>query len=554
MHKEHLSILTRFWLLLKPDIKEIKNVYVLAVFAGILSLALPLGIQSVVNFIQAGQVSTSWILLVFLVVASIVFSGVMTITQLRITEKLQQRIFVRAAFEFSDRIPKIKMMELIKRYAPELTNRFFDTVSIQKGLSKLLVDFSSASIQIFFGLVLLSFYHPFFILYGLFLTVLVFLIFKLTATRGYKSSLRESNYKYKIAHWLEELAYARFSFKMAGNPELALDRTNKYLNEYLRSRNVHFRVLVQQYSMLIAFKAFVALGLLVIGGWLVLNQTLNIGQFVASEIIILMVLSSVEKVILNLEDIFDVLTAIEKISQVTDLPLEQNHHEAMIHNTTKEGYDLKINNLTFKTELLCHPIIENITLSVNSNEILGIRYDSSISSNVLFNLIFGIYELQSGVIAINSNSMNKMNRMELRNNIGNLMFQDRLINSSVEENISLGRSYVSPKEVQNISEKLILSDYISSFTDGFDTLINPEAHFIPKDVIQKILLARALVGKPKLLLIENPIDSIQENHVDEVLNTLKNQSNCTILLASNNPKVLNICNRVVEFRKGQLLS
>jgi len=165
MHKEHLSILTRFWLLLKPDIKEIKNVYVLAVFAGILSLALPLGIQSVVNFIQAGQVSTSWILLVFLVVASIVFSGVMTITQLRITEKLQQRIFVRAAFEFSDRIPKIKMMELIKRYAPELTNRFFDTVSIQKGLSKLLVDFSSASIQIFFGLVLLSFYHPFFILY-----------------------------------------------------------------------------------------------------------------------------------------------------------------------------------------------------------------------------------------------------------------------------------------------------------------------------------------------------------------------------------------------------
>ena len=136
------SVFYRFFALLRPDRKEIRNIYVFAIFSGILSLGLPLGIQMTINFIQLGQISTSWFVLVALVVSAIGFSGILNIFQLRITENLQQRIFTRATFEFAERIPKIKMVELVKRYAPELTNRFFDTLTIQKGLSKLLIDFT----------------------------------------------------------------------------------------------------------------------------------------------------------------------------------------------------------------------------------------------------------------------------------------------------------------------------------------------------------------------------------------------------------------------------
>ena len=135
------SVINRFWLLLAPDSKEIRNIYIFAIFSGILSLGLPLGIQMIINFIQLGQVSTSWFVLVILVVVAIGFSGVLNIFQLRITENLQQRVFTRSAFEFADRIPKMKMEVLLKRYIPEITNRFFDTISIQKGLSKILIDF-----------------------------------------------------------------------------------------------------------------------------------------------------------------------------------------------------------------------------------------------------------------------------------------------------------------------------------------------------------------------------------------------------------------------------
>jgi ABC-type bacteriocin/lantibiotic exporter with double-glycine peptidase domain len=319
MEQSNISPINRFWLLLKPDSAEIRNVYIFAVLSGILSLALPLGIQAIINFIQVGQVSTSWIVLVFLVVLAIGFSGVLNIAQMRITENLQQRIFVKSAFEFADRIPKIKMEELIKRYAPELTNRFFDTLTIQKGLSKLLIDFTAASLQIVFGLILLSFYHSFFIFFGLTLVLLLALILKITSKKGFDSSLNESKYKYKIAHWLEEMAHARFSFKMAGNPELSLSKTDEHLTGYLAARNIHFRVLVQQFTFLIAFKVLIALALLIIGGMLVLNQSMNIGQFVAAEIIILLVLNSVEKLIMSLEVVYDVMTAVEKIGQVTDI-------------------------------------------------------------------------------------------------------------------------------------------------------------------------------------------------------------------------------------------
>lgn len=295
MEQNNISPINRFWLLLKPDNIEIRNVYIFAILNGILSLALPLGIQAIINFIQVGQVSTSWIVLVFLVVLAIGFSGVLTIAQMRITENLQQRIFVKSAFEFADRIPKIKMEELIKRYAPELTNRFFDTMTIQKGLSKLLIDFTAASLQIIFGLILLSFYHSFFIFFGLTLVLLLSLILKITSKKGFESSLSESNFKYKIAHWLEEIAHARFSFKMAGNPELSLTKTDEHLKGYLTARNLHFKVLVQQFTFLVIFKVLIAMSLLIIGGLLVLNQTMNIGQFVAAEIIILLVLNSVEK-------------------------------------------------------------------------------------------------------------------------------------------------------------------------------------------------------------------------------------------------------------------
>ena len=166
MEKTRLTPLRRFWLLLRPDKLEIRNIYIYAIIIGILNLTLPIGIQAIINLIQGGAVNTSWIILILMVASGIALSGILQINQLRITEDLQQKIFTRAAFEFAYRIPRIKLEKLFKQYAPELMNRFFDVVSVQKGMTKILIDFSSATIQVIFGLILLSLYHPFFIIFS----------------------------------------------------------------------------------------------------------------------------------------------------------------------------------------------------------------------------------------------------------------------------------------------------------------------------------------------------------------------------------------------------
>ena len=173
-----MTPLKRFYNLLDLDKKDVVQIFFYAIFSGLISLSLPLGIQAIVNFIQSGRVSASWIVLIILVVVGVALIGILSIMQLRITENLQQKIFVRSSFDFAARLPKIKFEALYDTYPPELANRFFDTIAIQKGTSKLLIDFSAAILQIAFGIILLSLYHPFFIVFGLMLFALLYFIFK----------------------------------------------------------------------------------------------------------------------------------------------------------------------------------------------------------------------------------------------------------------------------------------------------------------------------------------------------------------------------------------
>ncbi len=545
------SALNRFLDLLRPDRREIRNIYVFAVFSGILSLGLPLGIQMIINFIQLGQLSTSWFVLVGLVVVAIGFSGLLNIYQLKITENLQQRIFTRTAFAFAERIPQIKMVELVKRYAPELTNRFFDTLTIQKGLSKLLIDITAAALQIIFGLIVLSFYHTFFIFLGLCLVLLLIFIFRITARKGFSTSMEESTFKYKIAHWLEEIAHARISFKMASQSKLYVKTTNNYLHQYLSARDKHFKVLVHQYIYLIGFKVLIALTLLLLGGILVINQQMNIGQFVAAEIIILLVLSSVEKLILSIEVIYDVLTAVEKIGRVTDLPLEE-YKGAALENTPNKGMELSIAQTHFYAEELNQEVLTDCTLTIHPNEKVCIVSDSSVSANVLFCLTIGLYDPDKGSISLDGIPLSNLNKSALRDQMGTALYQDQLIYASIYENIAMGRTY-DLQQVAMICNKLNLIDFVESCPKKYETVLNPEGHFIPNDVVRRILLARAILGNPRLMLFEDLTAGLSELQATEIASSIKDLHTGTLVMSSQDPALHKIADRIIEIDKGKIV-
>lgn len=551
-----LSPLQRFLRLLQADKKEVRQVYAFAIFSGLISLTLPLGIQSIINLIQAGRMSTSWVILLVVVIIGVALTGLFQYIQMRIIENLQQKLFARAAFEFAYRIPRIRLEAIYRQYAPELMNRFFDTLSVQKGLSKILIDFSTAAIYIIFGLIVLSFYHPVFIVFSFALIILVYLIFRLTARKGLDTSMRESKYKYRVANWLEEIAHTKDSFKLSGNPDFVLKQTDDETSGYLEARESHFHILRIQYLLLIIFRILVVSGLLIIGGVLVLNNKMNIGQFVAAEIIILLITSSVEKLILSLENIYDVFTALEKMGQVTDLELETDNGETYNSlNADSKSVHIEITNLEFAYPDYPRNIIDNLSIQFRKGEKVCLIGGNGSGKSTLLYLIAGLYQVHTGSICFNGLPMGNYNLASLRQAIGNGLSQARIFEGTLLENISLGRGNIGIETIMDAIENCGLAKFLKDQPMGLNTKLGAQGQHLSKSTIQKILLARAIVNNPCLLLLENGLEYLEANERQKITQYLTAPERpWTLLAVSSDSMMASYCQRVVAMKNGTLFA
>ncbi len=549
MAKKTTSSLQRLKGLLKLDRKDILQTIYYAIFAGLLNMSVPLGIQAIVNLIQGGRVSTSWVILVVLVTLAVGFVGVLEIMQIRIVENIQQKIFTRSSFEFTYRFPKIKMNEFNNSYPPEHANRFFDTLNVQKGVSKLLMDFPAALLQIFFGLILLSLYHPFFIIYGILLVVLIYLVFKFTAWRGLETSLDESKHKYKVAHWLQEVARSILSFKISGRTSLAMDKNDKLTEKYLHARESHFQILKIQYIKLVVFKVLVTGGLLAIGGLLVLNQEMNIGQFVAAEIIIILILSSVEKLIRGLDVIYDTLTSLEKIGQVVDKKLEKSEGESTLAGMDK--LDLEIADISFiageKT------VLRDISFEVPAGKKVLIKGPTGSGRTLLLKIIAGIVDATNGSIFINNVSLKGLRPNEYRGRLGVFLTEEYPFEGTLLENLTFGDKTIPEKDVYWAMENSGLSRFVKEQPKGLQTMIYPEGKYLPSIIAKKIILARSIVKRPDVLVLKEPLEPFEKDEAERILKFLTSpEHKWSILVASRNPVWDDVSDKIFLLENGGL--
>ena len=548
-----MTPLQRYFKLLLLDKKDVYQIIFYAIFAGLVSLSLPLGIQAIINFIQSGRVTVSWVVLVVFVVIGVALVGILSLMQLRITENLQQKIFVRSSFEFAARLPRIRFEELYDSYPPELANRFFDTMTIQKGTSKLLIDFSAALLQILFGIILLSFYHPYFIMLGFLLLVLLYLIFKYSYFIGLENSLKVSKYKYKVAGWLQEMARNNYSFRKERNYDFALQKNDKFASEYLNYRESLFNVLKRQFSHLIVFKIIITASLLSIGGYLVISQEMNIGQFVAAEIIILLVINSVEKIILGLETLYDVLTAVEKIGLVTDLTMEEDtNYEA---NKCFHAITLTTENLSIQFSGSAKKILDNINIKIDQGERVFIEGKNGSGKTTLIRILSGLLQSSEGAFYINDDTFRKINLKQYRSQIGNIIHSETPFEGTILDNIIFNNPDCSDEDLKWALDGVQLTPYIKSLPKGLETQIFPEGQQLSSSNAQKILLARSIINKPKVLFYEDPTDAMDEKVANEIIDFITSDINkWTIIVSSKNPYWKTKCNRFLTMEKGQIIS
>lgn len=552
--EEKITPIKRFFALLAPDTKDIFYIYFYAIFNGLLYLSLPLGIQAIVNIIMGGQLATSWVVLVVFVILGVAITGALQIVQLTITEKIQQRIFTKASFEFAYRIPRIKMEAVNKYYVPELMNRFFDTLSVQKGLPKILIDFSSATLQVIFGLFLLSLYHPYFIMFGLVLVVLVYLIFSLTGVKGLNTSLTESKYKYEVAHWLEEMGRNMGTFKLAGNTTLPLDKTDGLVSNYLKARKQHFRILVIQFINMVGFKVVVTAGLIILGSILVIDQQINLGQFVAAEIIILLIMNSVEKLILSMETIYDVITSLEKMGFVTDLPLEKKDGIKEDYANSEKGMAIDIHNLSFGFPDGKTKVLKDINLSIPAGSSVCISGYTNAGKSTLMKIIAGIYLNFEGNVNYNGIPVSNLDLEHLRSYIGDSLHEEKIFNGSIIENITLGRPNISIENVMDAARKIFLLEFIQELPDGFETILDPDGKNMPESIVTKIILARSIVCSSRLLLVSDYLNKLNPGERNTIMDYLINKDNpWTLVVMSNHSEIAAKCDQVVMMKDGEII-
>ncbi len=544
----HETPVKRFWSLLKLDRQDLGVLTVYTVITGLISLAVPLAAQALVNTIAAGIFLQPLIVLSLLVLGGLLFAGVLRMMQLSLVENLQQRIFARITLTLSERIPSIKASALHNEYMPALINRFFDVITVEKSWGKLLLEGPSALLQVFVGMILMAFYSPLLLAFDI--AIMLFIVFSINVLGigGLRSSIKESALKYGVAEWLEDMGRCQTSLKTNGVTAYLVKRSDNLVLNYLRARRAHFSVLFRQAFGTYFFQAMASAGILAIGGWLVINRQLTLGQLVAAELVVLNVLSALEKLIRNCDTFYDLLTGLDKIGHLSDLPLERS--DGIEISESSEGLSVECLHLGF-SYADSPEIISGLDLYIEAGQRVSLVGASGAGKTTLVSLISGLQEAGHGTVEIGGYDIRDLNLKSLRTKVGFVGDINEIFEGTIEDNVGLGRETVSHRDIRWALDIAQFSNDLVGMHDGIRTILVSGGRNLSRGQVQRLLIARAIAGRPKLLILDEAFTGIDERTKMMIIEQLfSRDKNWTVLDISHDAQVVMRSDKILVLSMG----
>lgn len=535
-HHLHPSPVSRLWDMLWEDRSDLLVLFVYTVMTGVLALAVPLAAQALVNTIAANVLTQPLVVLTLIVFVGLLFAGVLRVFQLMLVEALQQRIFVRVALRLARQLPRIRHTALVEEYAPELVNRFFDVLTVQKAFAKLLLDGLTALLQVSVGLVLMAFYNPLLLVFDSFLVLFAVFVVVVLGIGGLRTSIQESVQKYAVAAWLEELARCHSSFKMSGRIQYLVERADALTIGYIKSRRLHFRVLLRQSIGNFLFQAIANAGILAVGGWLVINRELTLGQLVAAELIVTAVLAAMEKLIKQLDEVYDLLTGLDKVGHITDLAVERLGGDPVPRLTA--GATVICRDVHFAYRDVT-PILSGLNLVLNPGDRVSLVGASGVGKSTLVSLMCGLNEPSHGTVEINGVDVRVADLESLRQVVGLVGDANDIFEGTIEDNIRVGRVFITHEDIRKALEIAQLTSDLALMPRGLKTMLISSGRNLSRGQIQRLLIARAIVGNPQLLILDEAFIGIDERTKLTILDAIfDSQNQWTIIDISHDPEVV----------------
>jgi ABC-type bacteriocin/lantibiotic exporter with double-glycine peptidase domain len=515
--------LGQLWRLLMLERRDIGAVLVYAVLGGLLALVLPLGTQAVVNTVAFGVFTPNLWVLCALVLVGLLAGGSLFVMERYIVDLLQRRLFVRTTFDVAYRLPRIREGALADHYAPELVNRFFDVLTLQKTLGKVLLDGSSAALTVLFSLILLAAYHPIFLVFDVIVVLFLPFVVVVLGRGGLATSVAESTNKYAVANWLEEVARCRVSMKLAGTPPRQLVGSE-------------------------VFRALLVVGALGIGGSLVIRQQLSLGQFVAAEVVVLYLAGALQKLVAQLEHVYDLLTALHKLGLITGMPLERE--PARVVPAPASGpAGLHLRDVVFSYRAR-RPVLDGATAAIAPGERVSLigRGKSSLVA-----LVTRFHEPASGLIELDGIDVRTIDPEALRVQVGVVEGRrDQIFEGTLEENVTMGRP-LPHADVRWAIATAQLADEIGALPEGLQTPLPATGANLSESVCTRILCARAIVGRPRLLIVDDALAGLPPELHRRLLDALWREPGWTLIDLSQDPRLGQRSGRRLELRAGRII-
>lgn len=539
--------LRRLWGLLRPEARDVRIVIVYAIGVGVLSLAVPITAMAVVNTTALATLLQQLLVLCLALLISLGLAALLRVLQAVVVEYLQQRIFVRVVADLAYRLPHVEVEAFDRRHGPELVNRFFDVLTVQKASATLLLDGVTVVLQMAIGLTLLAFYHQILLGFDLGLMLgLAFIVFVL-GRGAVNSAIRESRTKYEVASWIEELARHSVAFKMHGGPQFARDRADQLARDYLAARQTHFRVVLRQFSFALALQVIASTALLGVGGYLVIDGQLTLGQLVAAEIVVSLVVASFTKLGKQLESYYDLLAAVDKLGHLTDLPLERE--SGAVHRFRSKGAGIRFQNVSFRYGYGHRAVLRGLNLEVAPGERVAVLGPNGAGKSTVVDLIFGLRRPTDGHIEIDGMDVRDLRLDSLREQMA-VVKGIEIFGGTVLENVRMGREHLSLGDVRAALEAVGLLNVLLDLPDGLNTQLGTGGTPLSLGQAERLMLARAIVGSPRLLVLDETLDNMDQNVRAVVLPTILGpHSRWTLLVITHSEDVAALCDRTLRLER-----
>jgi ABC-type bacteriocin/lantibiotic exporter with double-glycine peptidase domain len=502
----HASPWDRLRFLMRPERSDIGVILVFAAVNGLLALATPIAVESLVNTVALGQLFQPLIVLTVFVFFFLAFGAGLKALQTMVVETIQKRLFARVAGDLAYRLPRVTARATRDTHLPELVNRFFDVITVQKVASGLLLDGVSLVIGTLVGMMVLGFYHPWLLGIDLVLLVLMVAIIVFLGRGAIETSIKESKRKYAMAAWLEDVAAAPLTFHYEGAADFALDRTDRLTFDYLEARGKHFKILMRQVIAALLLQALGSSVLLGAGGWLVMQGQLTLGQLVAAELIVAVIVGSFVKLGKHIESFYDLLASVDKLGYLFDLPIQRQQG---LMNLAGEGpARVDARDLTFVAGDAT-PVFEGVSLHVAAGDRLAVMGPSGSGKSLLVDLVAGWAEPQRGEVVIDDIDPHDVRPDVLHRRV-TVVRQPEVFTGTIAENVHLGRPGVSLHDVRQALTRVGLLNSVQALPEGLDTSLNPGGTPFTELQLRRLTLARAIVGGPRLLIIDGLLDAFSD--------------------------------------------